>query len=402
VNRRLGLNVLVSFAVLACFAPSLWAHGSEYYFPHVADGRVGAAGSNFYSTSWLLNNTSASSNVVVIKFFRSNGTDWVIDLRSVDRTELGGRVASSTFTMAPRETVELYTGGVDPLAVGWVKVESDLPLLASEVFQVFKGTPPITDSEAGVLASPTSTQFSLYATISQNEPVTGTHIDTGFAFANPSASLASIEARLYSRSGSLASTKIITVDANSQKAIFASQVFTDVSFTTGLYHGLIKFSSNVNVAMVALRQTYGASDTISTVAATSDADLLTGIAYDREPNDTIATAHIFSTVPGEIIGTMNTASDGSDVDIFGIPLTAGQVLYVTTVADLMNSPLDDHIRIRNSAGTILTDNDDSSTGLRDPFVRFVVPTSGTYYIDHGSVGGTSTRGAHYRLHIRVK
>lgn len=399
MNRRLGLNRLASFALLAYFAPSLWAHGSEYYFPHAVDGRTGSI---FYSTSFLFNNTSTSNNVVVVKFFRSNGTDWVIDLRSVDRVELGGRVASVTFTLAPRETVELYTGGVDPLASGWVKVESELPMVASEVFQVFRGTPPITASEAGVLASPNSTQFSLYATMSQNEPVTGTHIDTGFAFANPSASQATISATLYSRSGSqVGLPKTITVDANSQRAIFASQVFSDVSFS-GIYHALIKFSSNVNVAMVALRQTYGNSDTISTIAATSDADLLTGIAYDREPNDTIGTAHIFSTVPGEIIGTMNTPGDGPDRDVFGFPLTAGQVLYVTTVADLMNSPLDDNIRILNSAGTIVAENEDSSTGLRDPFVRYLVPSNGTYYVDHASVGGTSSRGAHYRLHIRVK
>jgi hypothetical protein len=64
--------------------------------------------------------------------------------------------------------------------------------------------------------------------------------------------------------------------------------------------------------------------------------------------------------------------------------------------------LNDTLQIYNSEGTILAGVDDFSSGLGDPFIRFLSPASGTYYISHGSIGGTSSRESHYRLLVRAK
>ena len=83
-------------------------------------------------------------------------------------------------------------------------------------------------------------------------------------------------------------------------------------------------------------------------------------------------------------------------------LQVGDVLYVFAVADLIGSPLDDAITIRDSLGAQVATNDNFSNGLRDPFIRYPVSVNGVHYIEHTSAAGTSMRNAHYRLHVLVR
>jgi hypothetical protein len=390
---------LLSLAFLLFAGQPAYSQASEYFFPQVADGASGAIA---YSTSFLINNALNRSVSVTIRFVRSNGSAWSIDLRSFDRTELTGHVSTRTFTLVSGESLELFTGAVDPLAVGWANVTSDGPIRVSEVFHVLSLTTglPIT-AAAGVLASPTATKFSLFASVSENEPTTGTRTETGFAVINPDDAAANIQAQPFSRTGVLLSTKTINLAAGAHTAIFVSQVFFDVDFGTR-FHGLVIFSSNVNVAMVALRQNYGNSDTIATIAVEPISSLGADILYDHEPNGSRATAQVIGALPVEIVGTMNTPLDGSDADFFSLNLAAGRVLFVFALADMIGSPLDDVIQIHDSFGNIVAQVDVFSAGLRDPFIRFTVPTTGTYYVQHGSTGGTSSRNSFYRLYIMVQ
>lgn len=396
---------LLSLVFVLCAATPAYSQASEYYFPQVADGAAGAIG---YSTSFLINNVLARSVSVTIRFIRSStavpptGIPWVIDLRSFDRPALTGHVSTRTFTLDSGESVELFTGAVDPLAVGWAIVTSDGPLRVSEVFHVIRlvtGLPVF--AAAGVLPSPRATQFSLFVSVSENEPTTGTRIDTGFALINPGGTTANIQARLFSQAGNPLSTKFINLGPGGHTATFASQVFSDVPFSSR-FHGFVLFSSNVSIATVALRQNFGNSDTIATVAMEPLSSLGTNILYDSEPNDSRAEAQAIGILPTEVVGTMNSPSDGNDIDYFAVNLTAGNVLYVLAVADLIGSPLDDVIQIQDSSGLIVASIDSFSVGLRDPFIRYVVPSSGTYYVTHGSTGGTSMRASFYRLHILAR
>jgi hypothetical protein len=168
------------------------------------------------------------------------------------------------------------------------------------------------------------------------------------------------------------------------------------------FHGRVRFSSNVNIAVVALRQTNGNSDTISTVSVVPDFSTGSTVIYDREPNDTLQTAQPVVALPAEIIGTMNSPSDTADVDIFSVNLRAGDILYVFVLADLINSVLDDDIIIWDPQGKKVAEVDNFSDGLLDPFLRYQVPAGGVYYIDHGSVRGTSSRGSYYKMYVLVK
>jgi hypothetical protein len=397
--RRFAVKGTLLFVLLLTFSASHgWAQGSEYIFPHMVDGE---SGSIFYSTSFLLNNASNLVTSVTIRFFRSNGTPWVVDLRSFDRNELGGRVSSRTFNLQPRETVELFTGGIDPLAAGWAKIDSGMAIEASEVFGVFNKSPVFLRSEAGVLPAPAATLHTLYTSVSTDEPAAGTSVDTGVAIANLSGAQALVTATLFDRTGVQLTLGTLTLPANNHTAMFVSQIFNNFTFS-GRFHGMVRFSSNVNIAVVGLRQASGASDTISALAISPDSTLGRITVYDREPNDTRPQAQLLASFPAEIIGTMNTPTDGGDSDIFSVNLQVGDVLYVIAVADLIGSPLDDAIIIRDSLGAQVATNDSFSTGLRDPFIRHPVSVNGVYYIEHSGSGGTSMRNSHYRLHVLVK
>ncbi|MBZ5536591.1 MAG: hypothetical protein LAO31_11600 [Acidobacteriia bacterium] len=398
--RHTSKIIILGFFILAVGGSSLWAQGSVYFFPQVADG---VTGSKAFSSFFFLNNTLSIPNTVTMTFTKSNGTPFVVNLRSFDRPDAEGNLSSTTFTLQAGESEHFFTGAFDPLTVGWCKVNSTAPLEVSEVFDVLRisGTPIVVTAEAGVLPSTGATLFSFDGDVATGFPDTGTNTNTGIAIANFSGSDAVITATLLDRMGGQINQKIVNVGSKQQTALFLNQIFPDTTFT-GIFHGTVRFSSNVNVAIVALRDVAGpAGDTFSTLAVNPDSTLGYNISYDREDNDSVGSAQPI-TLPARIIGTMTAPNGGADEDNFSVSLTAGQTLYVFAAADIIGSPLDDVIEIKNSSGTILAENDDFSTGLRDPFVRFVVPTTGTYIIEHGSTNGTSSRGSYYELLVRAR
>ena len=354
--------------------------------------------------SFLISNPQNKSNTVTIRFILPNSLTWLVDLRCLERPALAGRVSTRTFTIDPGESLRLFTSGTDALATGWAKIESILPLNVSEVFDVLgPSAAPVVSSEAGVLPAPLSTHFSFFVTEASDEPAYGTDVGTGFALVNPSGADAQVTATLYSRFGTLLAQRPFTVFQNHQTAVFVSQLFREVDFTVaGRSHGMVRFSSSVNIAMVALRQTRGNSSTISTIAVNPDSQLGMNIIYDREPNDTRATAQPIGALPTMIIGTINSPTDGRDVDTFSVTLQAGSVLYVVLLADMIGSPLEDVIQIQDAGGNAQLVVDTLLTGLRDHFVRFQVPASGTYFISHTGQGNTYGRGSYYRILLMAR
>src|SRR5829696_5656043 len=95
------------------------------------------------------------------------------------------------------------------------------------------------------------------------------------------------------------------------------------------------------------------------------------------PASTTTTASI--SVGGSVAGTIETFGDH---DWFRIQLTAGQAITITLNGTTLQDPF---LRILNSSGGILQENDDISSGvIRDSRISFTAPTTGTYYIDAGA------------------
>jgi hypothetical protein len=383
--------------------PSAWCvtpTASTYYFPQAVDG---VSGNTFYSTTFTISNPITTANTVNIRFYRSDASPWVIDLRSFDRGELTGHVSSSQFALQAGETVNLFTGGIDSLVAGWVRIQSTGPILASEVFQVLSRntTPFIVNWEAGVLPAPVSTRFSFLANVASNEPTAGTNITTGYAIANPSENTTQIIATLYSRSGPMVAQKTFTLDPNTHTAQFLPELFDNYRFPA-VFHGYVSFTSSVNVAIVALRSAAGPiGDVYSAISVTPSYTQSYNIAYDIEDNSSILKAQ-YITPPVRIIGTVNSPSDGAENDYFSVYLEAGQTLYVLSVGDLMGSSLNGYMNIYNPSGGQVGSVDDFAAPLRDPFDSYTADVSGLYYIRLTSTGGTYGRTAHYELLVKIK
>jgi hypothetical protein len=95
------------------------------------------------------------------------------------------------------------------------------------------------------------------------------------------------------------------------------------------------------------------------------------------PASTTTTGSI--TVGGTVTSTLETFGDH---DWFRIQLTAGQKITITLNGTTLQDPF---LRILNSSGAILQENDDISSGvIRDSRIVFTAPTTGTYYIDAGA------------------
>ena len=95
------------------------------------------------------------------------------------------------------------------------------------------------------------------------------------------------------------------------------------------------------------------------------------------PASTTTTAAI--SVGGTVTGTLESFGDH---DWFRIQLTAGQIITITLNGSTLEDPF---LRILNSSGGILQENDDISSGvIRDSRIVFTAPTTGTYYIDAGA------------------
>jgi hypothetical protein len=95
------------------------------------------------------------------------------------------------------------------------------------------------------------------------------------------------------------------------------------------------------------------------------------------PASTTTTASV--TVGGSVTGSIETLGDH---DWFRIQLTAGQKITITLNGTTLQDPF---LRILNSSGAILQENDDISSGvIRDSRIVFTAPTTGSYYIDAGA------------------
>lgn len=405
---------LILFQLLFCFwwgshlfAQSQDAIGSEYYFPQVADGYYPGGG---YSTSFTISNPfSSTQNNVTIFFFQQNGSAWNVDLVSQDRKDLNTRASKKTFTLSGGESLEVFTAGAGSLAVGWALVQSDYPVVASAVFQVFNRQNQVV-SEGGVLPCVLNTEFTFYTTYSKDEPAIGTNIDTGFAVINPGLFQARITAYLFNQQGVAVAQGSVILEAKSQTAIFVSQVFKNYSFGAS-FHGKVRLSANVNIATVAIRQTFGASNTLSTVAVEPESKLNYTVMYDREPNGTKDNAQPIMALPAEIVGTLVGPGDPDakgDVDVYSVYVNAGQTLYVLMIHDYLsaNCPLYADILLHDSQYRTVASLNDEYRGLRNP-LTYRALTSGVYYIDIGClklIDGTSTCGrkSSYRIHVMAR
>ena len=395
----LTLAVILAGCIPSGFAFPAPADNTTYYFPQVATGR---SGSVYYTTEFLFNNAQNTETTLTLSFFSDGGAPWTVDLRSNDRGDAPGLTTSATITLQPWETANYYTAGQGAEASGWAVVKSSQPLVTSSGFtRYLQGSPPQLLWQAGVLPAPSATQFSCEANVSTLRDIfEGVAADTGFAIANPSVAEARITANLIPRWGGPPAVQTITVPAGGHKAQFLSELFIGYYFGD-TFHGTIRFSSNVNVAMVALRRSYGGgNDIYSSVLLQPEEVVSRNMVYDREDNSSINLAQPVTT-PVEIAGTLNNHDDTSDNDYYAVFVQASRTLTAYLLTDMIGSPIDNGMILYGPDLNQIKTSGNTFPTMKDGFISHTATYTGTYYIRVGGLNGVASRGQFYRLFLKV-
>jgi hypothetical protein len=233
-------------------ATTVFPEGVTYYFPHMVEGQ---AGDIAYGTEFDLGNTHESTATVTLSFFDDEGAPWAVDLYSVDQSDAAGSALSTTtFLLLPYETAHFVTLASGSLKAGWAIVSSSLPLVTSSSFQEYKPGAGQLNWTAGVLPMAASAACVFNANVSAADLNLGSPaVNMGFAVANPGAVPATVTVTLRDHSGGPpVSTKTVNVPAGGHYSRFLPELFGDVTWGDH-FHGLAEFSSNVPVAVVALK-----------------------------------------------------------------------------------------------------------------------------------------------------
>jgi serralysin len=89
-------------------------------------------------------------------------------------------------------------------------------------------------------------------------------------------------------------------------------------------------------------------------------------------------------------GTVNGIIDtNGDHDWYAVQIVAGQSYFIRTLNTGGGADVDTFISLRNSAGTVLASNDDGA-GSPYSLTRYLVATTGTYYVDVGAYENSGT------------
>jgi len=398
MNARFLMHLILVGVLAVGMGVAAGAQNSVYYFPHVVDG-----GFIFGSEFWF-NNVQATPTQITLSFFDETGAPWTLELLSI-----GGNATNHTFTftLQPYRSKYFFTGCTDPLKVGWAKAVSSQPINTSATFSFydFLTDPNTVKWSAGVLPSPVATQFAFAANVSEEDTMSDTHVDMGFAIVNPSTTDiedadATITATLIpEQGGAPVSTKTFTVPVGGHYSRFLSELFDDVAWGTR-FIGIVRLSSNVNISVLVLKHVWNTySDVYSTVAVQPESTFRYNTYYDLEYNNSLAEAQPI-TPPVEIIGTLNSAVDGPDLDFFAVHMNAGETLYVTYLANALGSPLETGMLLYDPTDFVVLMTD--TTGLLDPRFTYTATTTGTHRIQCASADATFSRESFYRMFVEVR
>ncbi|UCF37048.1 MAG: hypothetical protein JSU96_20000, partial [Acidobacteriota bacterium] len=215
---------------------------SKFYFPQIGDGLAG----NIQFQSNLVFANSGGISPLEIDLANSDG-----DFLDLELGELG---TDSLFElgMVPMESLSIETPGQDSLKIGYAEVTAAEGVGGTAVFSRTDASTDVLLYEAGVPASGTLTEFSLFVDSLGSR-------DTGLAIVYPAdpATLqpdANLTLRLYDKTFSPLSTRNVTLKPGQHLARFIRELFTEVSSQASEMEGVVTVESDQLVTAITLRQ----------------------------------------------------------------------------------------------------------------------------------------------------
>ncbi|HOT00478.1 MAG TPA: PPC domain-containing protein [Acidobacteriota bacterium] len=386
---NLIVRTLAALGFLAAAAALVAAQGSVYYFPHVANGETGL--NRFCNTLYILNlNNESEDAEITLDFFKDDGSPWMINIYG-DRYNGTG----SSFTQSLGDGATAYSA-TNPynhdLEVGWLRVTSSRPIWVSSTY-IFMDWDWNPIWEAGVLPATASRFFAFRAPITPH-PLVGDTLNTALAIVNPGSLEALVTLRLY-KFGDVVTTKWIPVPALGHVARFLSEIFENYDDVDGeSFH--VEVDAAFPVAVVGLLSRHNMS-VFSSIPLEPTGTLVPNRMADIQGNESEATGRLI-TPPVEITGNLV-----ANKDYFKVDLLAGQVVNILVVSSQLGSGLDPQLTLFNKFGTQVAYNDDMSTGCKDSFISYTVPSGGrhTIRISYGAGGGFGPFDP-YRLIVSVR
>jgi hypothetical protein len=208
---------------LPCYAQTV------QYFPQLADG-------GGYVTTWYFCGLGDGPAQIRLELFDQRGVPLTLS------TEQGLNGVFNLSVLNTGSTSLKTLGAGDSVKVGWAKVTSNLPVGATEIFQLF-GSGGQLISQAGVLPSAAIAAATMLVT---NDSRRG----TGIAIANVQSTGASIGFKLYDKTGTRVATSSRLLPPGNQIALFVNQL--DGFENIGLFNGTLEISGNLGFAAVSL------------------------------------------------------------------------------------------------------------------------------------------------------
>jgi len=220
-------------------------------FPQIAVG--GPSGAE-YRTSVVIVNTNSQGAAVRTSFTRSDGTPLPVTA--------GGTTASSfTSILAPSGTARLETTAAGDTQAGYARLMSNVGVSGTALFKWMNGGEVL--SEAGVGLSKPTRRFTVYIDNMNNA-------FSGYAVANSGSLPANLVLTLRDREGRTVQTKNMQLEPGRHIAKFAIESDQFGQAAGPGFEGSIEFTSDQDVAAVALRYDNETDRVFSTIPVLVD------------------------------------------------------------------------------------------------------------------------------------
>ena len=245
MKRAILVVSLMTAGVLSGFGQA-----TTFYYPQIADGLLSGPPDTIWTTTLFVTNPAAigtSTASVTVELTKSNGTA----LNLVFRDENGATLPSGnfiSFQISGGQTRRFVSSGGASYQAGFATVTSNVAVTGTAVFSKLSANRDLL-SEAGV---PAATAYTRQAIIVDT---TG-GFDTGFAYANPSTSTATLSFQLLNTLGVVVRSTancgaVCTLAGRNHNALFVSQI--PWASAAPQMVGSMQITSQVAMPTVALR-----------------------------------------------------------------------------------------------------------------------------------------------------
>jgi len=402
MTRAIGQKAL--FACLCLLVLAVPAAASTYYIPQLA---VGKAGDLEIRTVVTLSNPSSNveNATIVLATCKDDGSPWVLDWEARDRPDVSGSSDFLQFALLPGGTATLLAKSTGPLAIGWMRGRTTVPIVLTVRYSVARRlTGGLFDPqwEVGVLPAAGLNEHYLFVAEGASD-WSGCITSTALALANTAQVEATLTLELFPYGGgSPVQTRTLTIPANGHIARFLPEIFTNF-FSADAFRGMVRISSNTAVAVTTLQNwvigndsVYAAASTVPFQAAASN------VGFEEEPTEAFGQGEIVF-LPAEIVGVLSSSSDGPDIDVFRMYVSAPATLGFVSLADIAGSGLSPQIGLYTEGGQVVVA---SGTNVLNAFgataFQAAITQTGWYDLRVSSPASAHGRQLFYRIFVGIK